>query len=66
MEWDEIEDKWSLMVRRVRADWAPASERGEHGVVVIHGKTQTGSSAAFGGDVMSTADRPSRAKFTVE
>lgn len=28
MDWDQIENKWAVMTRRVRADWATGSADG--------------------------------------
>lgn len=67
MEWEKIEDKWALMVHRVRADWTLPREReqGREDQPTGRGTVRGGS-----GPDRDATDRPAtvpeRAKFNAE
>lgn len=65
MEWDKIEDKWALMVRRVRADCTVTRGRAGDDGVTARRDDADGSRQARDG-IETPAAAPDRAKSTAE
>ena len=55
MEWEKIEDKWALMVYRVRADWTLPREREQGNGANLTGRGKDGDGSGRDRDA---TDRP--------